>query len=512
MSYNIFEIQTVSFSGMDVLPIDVQLHISAGMAAFSIVGLPDKAVAESRERVRSALLALGLSLPPKRVIINLAPADVVKEGSHYDVAIALVLLAGLKALPSDILHEYIALGELSLDGSLREVNGVLPAAVYAASKDKGFICPKSQGREAKWSGLDNILASPSLLALVNHFKGRQVLSIPEKGTVLEEAPIVDFAHIKGQESAKRMMEIAASGGHHSLLIGPPGAGKSLLASALPGIMPPLSAQEALETSMIQSLNGLLKQGQIQRTRPFRVPHHSASLPALVGGGSGAKPGEISLAHNGVLFLDELPEFQRTTLEAMRQPMESGEVVVARANHRACYPARFQLVAAMNPCRCGYVADVDRACSRAPKCASDHQSKLSGPILDRIDMVLEVSAMELAALQNIAPGETSETIRKRVIAARNFQKKRFQSLGLQGVIAKNADITASHFDQVITLIPELQAYALRAAEHFRLSARSYHRLLKVARTIADLDRSETIQKHHIAEAFAYRLMSYKKIAA
>jgi len=402
-------VSTVAFEGTTVLDIDVQVQMSAGVVCFSIVGLPDKAVGESRERVRAALFALGLALPAKHITVNLAPADVLKEGSHFDLPIALALLAGMGVLPLEELANYTALGELALDGALSPVAGVLPAAVTARTHNRGLICPAKNGGEAVWAGDLEVLAAPSLLALINHFKGTQVLARPEAKLQSEETSFTDLRDIKGQESAKRALEIAAAGGHNLLMVGPPGSGKSMLAARLPGLLPPLDPAEALEVSMIHSLAGLLDNGKLLRRRPFRDPHHSASLPALVGGGLRAKPGEISLAHNGVLFLDELPEFQRATLEALRQPLETGRAVIARANHHVTYPANVQLVAAMNPCRCGHMDDPAQACGRAPKCAMDYQSKISGPLFDRIDCHVEVPAVSAADLSLPPAREDTATV-------------------------------------------------------------------------------------------------------
>lgn len=494
--------RTVAFQGIDVLPIDVQVQIAPGAVSFSIVGLADKTVAESRERVRSALHALGLALPPKRVIVNLAPADVLKEGSHFDLPIALAVLLAMKVLPSDALDQMVALGELALDGSLTHVAGVLPTAIHANSTGCGLICPAVNGAEAAWAGEMQILAPPHLLSLINHFKGTQVLSRPQPQMAMEANNEPDLIDIKGQEHAKRALEVVAAGGHNLLMIGPPGSGKSMLARRLPGILPPLSPEEALEISMVQSIAGLLSDGKLTQKRPYRDPHHSASLPALVGGGLRAQPGEISLAHNGVLFLDELPEFQRATLESLRQPLETGRVSVARANHHVTYPARVQLIAAMNPCRCGYLDDPVQGCGRAPKCGADYQSRLSGPLLDRIDCHVDVPAVSALDLSLPPARENSAIVAARVAAARAIQAARYAGHGIR----TNAQAEGELLEKVAT--PDAAGAKLlqEAAEKFRLSARGYHRVLRVARTLADLEGVATIGKAHIAEALSYRRLN------
>ncbi len=426
-------VPTVAFQGIDVLPVDVQVQMGPGMPAFTIVGLPDKAVGESRDRVRAALAAIGLALPLKRITVNLAPADLLKEGSHFDLPIALGLLGTMGVLPEDATGGFTVLGERALDGALTRVAGVLPAAIGASAAGTGLICPAASGAEAAWAGTIEIIAAPTLLALINHIKGTQVLNPPQPALAERAADLPDLKDIKGQESAKRALEIAAAGGHNLLMAGPPGAGKSMLAARLPGILPPLTAAEALETSMIHSVAGTLGGagsmggGRLMQSRPFRDPHHSASLAAMIGGGTRARPGEVSLAHLGVLFLDELPEFARATLEALRQPVESGRAVVARANAHVTYPARFQLIAAMNPCRCGYLDDAAQACSRAPRCAQDYQSKISGPLFDRIDLHVDVPAVSPADLSLPPPAEESAIVAARLAAARAIQTDRYEAL-------------------------------------------------------------------------------------
>ena len=418
---------TVSFQGVEVTPVEVQAQVSSGLPAFNLVGLPDKAVAESRERVRAAIQSMGLSLPAKRITINLAPADLAKEGSHFDLPIALALLAAMAVIPSDALNHYYVMGELALDGHIQPVNGVLPAAMGANAREFGLICPADNGAEAAWAGDIGILAAPHLLSIINHFKGTQILQSPQAEALPPATIRTDLSEVRGQETAKRVLEIAAAGGHNLLMSGPPGAGKSMLAACLSGILPPMTAQEILQISMIQSVSGKLKQGRLQQYRPFRDPHHSSSMAAMVGGGRKALPGEISLAHNGVLFLDEIPEFPRGVLEALRQPLEVGTVSVARAQAHVTYPAEFQLIAAMNPCKCGYLGDAARACNKAPKCGADYQAKLSGPLLDRIDLTINMPAVPPMDIFNAKKAETSQAVAVRVAAARSKQLQR------QGVI-------------------------------------------------------------------------------
>ncbi len=491
-------IKSVAFQGVETRPVDVQVQMANGLPAFTIVGLPDKAVAESRERVRAALGALGLALPPKRITVNLSPADLQKEGSHFDLPIAIGLLTVMEVLGAEDMEGYVALG-----GTLSPVAGVLPAAVDAQARECGVICPEANGGEAAWAGEAEVLAPSNLIALVNHFKGTQVLTPPEPRIAEQPGSDPDLADIKGQETAKRALEVTAAGSHNLLMIGPPGAGKSMPAQRLPGILPPLDAKEALELSMIHSVAGQLADGRLLRRRPFRDPHHSASLSALVGGGQRARPGEISLAHNGVLFLDELPEFQRQTLEALRQPMESGYVLVARAVLHVTYPARIQLVAAMNPCRCGHLDDPALACGRAPRCVQEYQAKISGPLFDRIDLHVDVPAVSAADLSLPPPVESSAEVAARVARCREIQLERYARLPEDSRIRTNAEADGTLLEEVATPDGEGQKLLTEAVERLKLSARGYHRVLRVARTLADLEGEENVRRLHVAEALSYR---------
>ena len=489
-------VNTFAFSGIDAVPVEVQVQIASGAPGFLIVGLPDKAVGEARERVRAAFAAMGLSLPPRRVLINLKPADLLKEGSHFDLPLALGVLAAMDVLPRDEISGYAALGELSLDGAITPVAGVLPAAIGAAAQEMGLICPAAQGGEAAWAGSIEVLAATELLALINHFRGTQVLTPPEPPAPAAAATLgPDLVDVKGMETARRAVEIAAAGGHNLLLIGPPGAGKSMLAARLPGLLPDLAPREALEVSMVHSVAGLLEGGRLVTRPPFREPHHSASQAALTGGGARARPGEVSLAHRGVLFLDELPEFPRPALDSLRQPMETGRTTVSRVLAHVTYPARFQLVAAMNPCRCGYLGDAARECGRAPRCGEDYCNKLSGPVLDRIDLTVEVQPVSAAELARAPRGETSAVVAARVARARVAQRARY---GEDGALC-NAEADP----QTVALAADAQALASQAMDRLRLSPRGYTRVIRVARTIADLVGAATVQRVHVAEALAYR---------
>ena len=497
-------VATVAFQGIEGAPVDVQVMIGPGKLNMYVVGLPDKAVAESRERVQAALHASGLTLPPKKVTVNLAPADLPKEGSHYDLPIALALMATLGAIPADALAGYVVIGELNLDGTIAPVAGALPAAISANAMGKGLICPAECGPEAAWAGPGiDILAPRSLIGLANHFRGTQVLSRPEPAIRQNPANLPDLADIRGQESAKRALEVAAAGGHNLLMIGPPGSGKSMLAQRLPSILPPLSAAELLEVSMIHSIAGQLPGGKLSDRRPFRAPHHSATMAALIGGGLRARPGEASLAHNGILFLDELPEFHPATLDALRQPLETAECVIARANHHVSYPANIQLVAAMNPCKCGMAGEPGHLCARGPRCVTDYQARLSGPLLDRIDIRIDVPAVSAGDLLRPVQAETSEIVARRVVRARELQRDRFVALGAPGV-GCNARCSTALIETIAGPDPGGLQLLRDAADKMKFSARGYHRILKVARTLADLDESSSVGRIHIAEAISYRM--------
>ena len=469
-------VSTVAFEGIEARAVDVQVQVSPGLPAFHVVGLADKAVSEARERVRSALIASGLALPARRITVKLAPADLPKEGSHYDLPIALGLMAAIGAIPPDALSGFTVLGELGLDGSIAPVAGVLPAAIGANSREEGLICPATCGAEAAWASPDiEIIAANSLIQIANHFRGTQVLSRPQPKVRQAPATPLDLRDIKGQESAKRALEIAAAGGHHLLMIGSPGAGQ-------------------------------IEGGALTSQRPFRAPHHSASMAALTGGGMRAKPGEISLAHQGVLFLDELPEFDPRVLDSLRQPLENGEVSVSRANHRVTYPARFMLVAAMNPCRCGHAFEPGYSCKRAPidRC-TDYQMRISGPLMDRIDLRIEVPAVSAADLILPPPAEGSAEVAARVAAARDLQAARYAAAGLPH-IRTNAEAPASLLEEIAQPDAQGQKLLRDAAETMRLSARGYHRVLRVARTLADLDGADKVGRLHLAEVLSYRALA------
>ena len=492
---------TVAFEGVEARLVEVQCAVAPGVPSFTLVGLPDRAVGEARERVRAALAEMAIALPSKRITVNLSPADLPKEGSHFDLPIALALLAELEVVPKDDVARTVALGELSLGGALVPVLGALPAAMTAAAEERTLLCPRASGAEAAWVGAAEVIGAQSLADVIAHYTGARPLLPARPGEVTGAEAARDLRDVKGQERAKRALEIAAAGRHHLMLVGAPGSGKSMLAARLPGILPPLTPVEALETSMIHSLSGLLSEGGISRARPFREPHHTASMAAIVGGGRGARPGEVSLAHNGVLFMDEFPEFPKAVLETLRQPIETGEVVVARANAHVRYPCRFLLVAAANPCRCGHLADAARACAKAPLCGEDYIGRISGPLLDRFDLRVEVPPVGYRDLDLPASGESSATVAARVARAREVQAARYE--GVEGVRV-NADAEGRLLEEAAEPDAEGRALLLKVAERLRLSARGYHRVLRVARTVADLEGSERVRRPHVAEAAGYRL--------
>ncbi|KIN75088.1 Competence protein ComM [Sulfitobacter noctilucae] len=494
---------TVAFQGVEARMVEVQCAVTAGLPSFSIVGLPDKAVSEARDRVRTALTSMAIALPSKRITINLSPADLPKEGSHFDLPIAFALLAALDILPDDVTRSVVALGELSLDGTLVPVVGALPAAMAAAAQDRSLLCPQGSGAEAAWVGATQVIAAASLGDVVRHYTGQTPLAPATPGEVTLDPTGRDLREVKGQERAKRALEIAAAGRHHLMFVGTPGSGKSMLAARLPTILPPLTPTEALETSMIHSLAGLLDEGGISRARPFREPHHTASMAAIIGGGRQAKPGEVSLAHNGVLFMDEFPEFPRTVLETLRQPIETGEVMIARANAHVKYPCKFMLVAAANPCKCGYLPDPARACARVPQCGEDYMGRISGPLMDRFDLRVDVPPVAFTDLDLPASGAGSAQVAARVAEARAVQLARFD--GRSG-LSVNADAQGDVLEEIATPDADARDLLNRVAERFHLSARGYHRVIRVARTIADLDGSEDVRKPHIAEAVSFRVAS------
>jgi magnesium chelatase family protein len=504
---SVAQVSTLALQGLKGVPVQVEVQLSGGQPGIYVIGLAGSAVKESRDRVRGALHALGIALPDKRVTVNLSPADLTKDGSHYDLPIAVGVLLAFGIIPADSAQGWWLLGELGLNAEVRPVPGCLPAALCAAEHGaRQMFVPQANAAEAAWASGPHlgIIGVPTLGALIRHCRGEALLTpaTPRTPSAQSHPNGPDIRDIRGQEGAKRAAEIAAAGGHHLLLSGPPGSGKSMLASRIPGLLPPLSATEALEISTIHSVAGVLNaEAGLVTTRPFRDPHHSASPASLTGGGLKAKPGEMSLSHRGVLFLDELPEFPRAVLETLRQPLETGSITIARASAHVTYPARFQLVAAMNPCQCGYVGDPQKGCKSQPGCAQSYQQRLSGPLLDRFDLRVNVPAVKAADL-SLPPGkEGTAEIALRVAQARQAQHVRLQGSGL----TCNAELTGTVLEETCPLDTESRTLLNTAATKMGLSARGYHRVVRVARTVADLAAAPHITKAHVAEALAYRVV-------
>ncbi|QEK38811.1 YifB family Mg chelatase-like AAA ATPase [Candidatus Cytomitobacter primus] len=493
-------VSTIAFHGLQPIAVQVQAHVGKGLPAFHIVGLADKAVAESKERIKSALQSIGLSLPAKRVVINMSPADIQKEGNHYDLPIILSILEALEIIPQDYLKDWIIMGEISLDAQISHVTGALLAAVFAANSNKGLICPASCGKEAKWGGDLNILAPLNLIQLLNHIKGIQLCPEPPITHTKDRKNDQDFADVKGHESIKRALEISAAGKHHTLMIGPPGAGKSMLSERMNTILPELSTKEALEVSMIYSVSNLNNKSGLIKKRPFRAPHHNSSLPSIIGGGYKCKPGEISLAHHGILFMDELSLWAPSVLNGLRESIETGHISVARANGNIQYPAQFQLIAAMNPCICGHAYDLEQRCGKFPVCYNNYINKIPGPIWDRFGIIISIDKLSPWELSEInGKSKSSAEMKHDVEKAITMQKTRYAGLSF----SCNHNVPSSKIG-ILNVSQEAMELINKYAKSINMSNRRYYNSIKIARTIADIEGSVSVQTNHIEESISYNI--------